>query len=605
MRRKRSLEEGFGGAVGINGGHTPTFPYHHLPPFPLFSCFPLFLYTMSLSIPSIQRVPLPNLRGLPETGTHSRSLSPPTTVVHQLGVSAPPTVDHLLGSSRISFPTSKPSGRSVAFGPDRKPDHGPLPQGATIHLEKVSSHDLLEVLSSPSSRSIGMSSNEKSQDSLEVCPPMTDDFSSSSDDDSTARGDLVFVRQDLLFGPSDTPVSETNSAAAIRRHQAFLVSKALDACTLPAPVDDHFDDEAHREFMEDIRQRQSDPKNPGYMTSADQARRNATFMAARAAGNEAALDPEARPASRDLPFELESHEEHMASLTTSGESATSFPRAPASPFEGNEDFSSPVPTVSRSFRVSELSGFAAFVGDDEDPVSERVRKRAAFFHTIFGTDTDDSDEEFVPRAILSDELSSSSDDGSSDSDDNATGMSSMQIISALPSQDESASGSDLPSPSSVVGSCEWPSQDPSLSHPLESDPPSIQNETVDSSFLSPTCSPVARKRSKIERASTLSRRELSSGNMRPWVQSQELMEGPPEGTGGWVFESEKLSRASFSAPSLRRTRHKLSSIFTSLAPSVSEQLSTQAGWDPSPRISGPPGMISTSAGSTGLGGILC
>ena len=78
-------------------------------------------------------------------------------------------------------------------------------------------------------------------------------------------------------------------------------------------------------------------------------------------------------------------------------------------------------------------GFAAFVGDDEDPVSERVRKRAAFFHTIFGTDTDDSDEEFVPRAILSDELSSSSDDGSSDSDDNATGMSSMQIISALTS----------------------------------------------------------------------------------------------------------------------------------------------------------------------------
>jgi hypothetical protein len=74
-----------------------------------------------------------------------------------------------------------------------------------------------------------------------------------------------------------------------------------------------------------------------------------------------------------------------------------------------------------------------------------------------------------------------------------------------------------------------------------------------------------------------------------------LMEGPPEGIGGWVFESKELAEASFSASTVRLTRHKLSSIFTSLAPSVSEEPSTRTGLDPSPHFSDPPGINSTSA----------
>jgi hypothetical protein len=236
-----------------------------------------------------------------------------------------------------------------------------------------------------------------------------------------------------------------------------MISKALDACTLPTPVEDYSNEEAHHEFMEDVRQRQSDPKNSGYMSSGDQARRNAIFMAARASGNEAALDPEARPASSDLPFELESHEEYMASLTTSDKDANSSPGALPFFSEGDEDFSSPVTSLRPPFRVSKPhSGFVAYVGNAEEPMSERARKRAAFFHSILGTDTDDSDEEFVPRAISYDSngSSSSSDDWSSDSDDDTKGLSSRLIISALPSQEESALGPDLPSSSSVLDSDE-------------------------------------------------------------------------------------------------------------------------------------------------------
>jgi hypothetical protein len=337
-----------------------------------------------------------------------------------------------------------------------------------------------------------------------------------------------------------------------------------------------FDEKAHLEFMEDVRLRQMNPEDPGHMSSAAQARRKATFLAARSAGNEAALDPEARPASRDLPFELESHEEHMASLpvATSGKDTNSSP-VPFSPLsKWNEGLSSPSPvsTIRPPFRVSKpFSGFAAFVGNAEEPMSERARKRAAFFHSILGTDTDDSDEDFIPRTICFDESSTSSDEWSSDSDDDATGLSTMLIISALPSQDDSASGSDPPSPSSVLGSDELPTPDSSRSNPPEPDPSSIENETVDSLLLSPNCSPVARKRSKIDRLSTSSRMELSSGKIRPWVQSQELMKGPPEGIGGWVFESEELAGASFYAPFVRRTRHKFSSISTPLVPSVPTQ----------------------------------
>jgi hypothetical protein len=50
--------------------------------------------------------------------------------------------------------------------------------------------------------------------------------------------------------------------------------------------------------------------------SFGQLRRNATYLAERAAGNLAALDPEARPARHDLPFQLESHEDYMASISS-------------------------------------------------------------------------------------------------------------------------------------------------------------------------------------------------------------------------------------------------------------------------------------------------
>ena len=56
---------------------------------------------------------------------------------------------------------------------------------------------------------------------------------------------------------------------------------------------------------------------PQATTSASlgQSRRDATFLAEQAAGNPAALDPEARPARHDLPFHLDTHEDYMASIS--------------------------------------------------------------------------------------------------------------------------------------------------------------------------------------------------------------------------------------------------------------------------------------------------
>ena len=285
--------------MGINGGHTLTFFLPSSPYLPSFSCFPLFPYTMAPPTSFTQRSPILNRRGRSKKVPFSGSPSPPANDAHQLGSpkispqspSPPMTVVHLLGSSRISLPVSSPTGPFVAHGPDRKPDPGPLVQGATIHLRKVSPHDLLGVLSSSPRCPTPWSPNWKSPDPRGIrsssgnCNSSSSD--SSSDEGSSVRGVHVSVRQDLLFGPSTTgaPASNTKRVAAVRRHQAFMISKALDACTLPTPVEDYLNKEAHREFMEDVRQRQSDPKNPGYMSSGDQARRDAIFMAARASGD--------------------------------------------------------------------------------------------------------------------------------------------------------------------------------------------------------------------------------------------------------------------------------------------------------------------------------
>jgi hypothetical protein len=69
-------------------------------------------------------------------------------------------------------------------------------------------------------------------------PPCDEDS-----DEGPVRGDLVSVRQDLLFGPSVASVSKTRRAAAVSRHQAFMVSKALDACVLPTPAEDSSDED--------------------------------------------------------------------------------------------------------------------------------------------------------------------------------------------------------------------------------------------------------------------------------------------------------------------------------------------------------------------------
>ena len=80
------------------------------------------------------------------------------------------------------------------------------------------------------------------------------------------RGDKVFVRQDLLFGPSSS-IYSTRRKEFIIRHQELMVSKALDACS---GTEVPFDQESHDDFMDDVRERRA---------SLEQARRNAAFSA--------------------------------------------------------------------------------------------------------------------------------------------------------------------------------------------------------------------------------------------------------------------------------------------------------------------------------------
>ena len=422
-----------------------------------------------------------------------------------------------MGSSQISFPifgkTSRSLERPAPHGPELRPESGPVPHGATINLAKISPEDLLSVFTTPPRQckipsSIGSSSSSPG--------------GLSPQDEDCVRGDQVFVRQDLLFGPSSS-IYSTRRKEFIIRHQELMVSKALDACS---GTEVPFDQESHDDFMKDARERRAS-KERQRSSSPGQTRRNAAFHAERSSGTKIALDPEARPASRDLPFELESYDEYMASV----DCASSFVRTNEEDVPKLSAKMSDLASPSTNCKSPDLSfvkiddiALQHLVGfpDSEDPMSERALKRAAFFRAILGTDTDESDDEFMPAFSSNPEGSSSSSDAwSSDSDDDDASR--MTIISALPRQNDPDSDSDFPSPTSLLGS-----DDVSASGSFPG-----AEVALESPGSSPQCSPRGSKRSKID---------LPSGNFRPWKRSQELMEGPPEGTSGWVFESERGER---------------------------------------------------------------
>jgi hypothetical protein len=77
----------------------------------------------------------------------------------------------------------------------------------------------------PSSNGKSLVPRGFSSDHMDCTSPPRDEDS----DEGPVRGDLVSVRQDLLFGPSVKSASKTRRAAAVCRHQAFMVSEALDA----------------------------------------------------------------------------------------------------------------------------------------------------------------------------------------------------------------------------------------------------------------------------------------------------------------------------------------------------------------------------------------